>query len=115
MERLTKSSPNQVFINTAERSAKISAKDQKRKATEAVKEQRRKSKYANKCNTPAAHSTYSRHDRGILPDQVTRKEKTADSFCGELQKWRKKLKKARKYKHYYIVRLKETRRLAMTH
>ncbi len=37
MERLTKSSPNQVFINTAERSAKISAKDQKRKATEAVK------------------------------------------------------------------------------
>ncbi len=37
---MTKSSPNQVFINAIERSAKILANDQKRKATEAVKEQR---------------------------------------------------------------------------
>ncbi len=45
---MTKSSPNQVFINATERSAKILAKDQKRKTTEVVKEQRQKSKYANK-------------------------------------------------------------------
>ncbi len=31
---LTKSSPNEVFINTAKRSTKILAKDKKRKATE---------------------------------------------------------------------------------
>ncbi len=36
---MTKSSPNKVLINTAERSAKILAKDKKRKSTEAVKEQ----------------------------------------------------------------------------
>ncbi len=34
---MTKSSPNKVFINATERSAKISAKDQKRKSTEAVR------------------------------------------------------------------------------
>ncbi len=68
---MTISSPNKVYSNTAERSAKILAADKKRKATEAVKERRRKSKYATKCDTPAARSAYSRHDRGILPDQVT--------------------------------------------
>ncbi len=40
LKDMTKSSPNQVFINAIERSAKILANDQKRKATEAVKEQR---------------------------------------------------------------------------
>ncbi len=68
---MTTSSPNKVYSNTAERSAKILAADKKRKATEAVKERRRKSKYATKCDTPAACSAYSRHDGGIFPDQVT--------------------------------------------
>ncbi len=65
---MTTSSPNKVYSNTAERSTKILAADKKRKATEAIKERRRISKYATKCDTPAARS---RHDGGILPDQVT--------------------------------------------
>lgn len=69
-KEMTQSSPNKVFIDTAERSAKIADKDRKRKATEEVKEKRRKSKYARTDDTTAARRAYSRHDGGITPDEV---------------------------------------------
>jgi hypothetical protein len=68
---MTKSSPNKVFSDTAERSAKTVSKYRKRKATEKAKENRRKSKYARLDDTHAARMAYSRHDGGITPDQVT--------------------------------------------
>ena len=63
--------PNQVFIDVAERSAEKLNKDNKRKATEEVKSKRRKSKYTQLQDTPAARRAYSRHDGGITPDDIT--------------------------------------------
>ena len=70
-KQMTSSSPNKVFTDTAERSAKTLSKDRKRKATEEAKERRQKSKYAKTDDTTAARRAYSRHDDGITPDQVT--------------------------------------------
>ena len=69
---MTKSSPNKVFVNTAERSAERVLKDRKRKETDKAKEQRRKSKYSKLDNTSIARQAYSRHDGSILaPEQVS--------------------------------------------
>ena len=54
---MTKSFPNQVSVDAAESSAKKSDNDQKRKATEAAKEQRRRSKYTK---ITAARKAYTR-------------------------------------------------------
>ena len=51
-------------------SAKRVKKDTKRKNTEAAKESRQRSKYAQTDDTAAAHSAYSRHDNGIMPEEV---------------------------------------------
>ena len=45
-KEMTGSSPNKVFCNTAERSAKKASNEKKRKSTEEVKTQRRMSKYS---------------------------------------------------------------------
>ncbi len=68
---MTNCSPNKVYTDTAECSAKMLAQQKKRKLTEKAKEQRRKNKYTTKGDTAAARSAYSRHDGGISPDQVT--------------------------------------------
>ena len=68
---MTTISPNQVFIDAIERSAKKLLSDNKRKATEEVTSKRRKSKYTQLPDTPAACRAYSRHDGGITPDEVT--------------------------------------------
>ena len=70
-KQMTTSFPNQVFIDVAERSAEKLNKDNKRKATEEVKSKRRKSKYTQLQDTPAARRAYSRHDGGITPDDIT--------------------------------------------
>ena len=70
-KEMTTISPNQVFIDTAERSAKKLLSDNKRKVTEKVKSKRRKSKYTLFPDTPAARRAYSQHDGGITPDEVT--------------------------------------------
>ena len=71
-KQVTQSSPNKIYMDTAQNCAKITRQNRKRKATEATKLQRRKSKYAKKYNdTTAARSAYSRHDDGIQPEQVT--------------------------------------------
>ena len=68
---MTSSSPNNVFSNTAEHSAKIINKNRKRKAIPEVKEKRRRSKYAKlDDNSAAARRAYSRHDDGILPEEI---------------------------------------------
>ena len=67
--KMTKSSPNPVFVDAAERSAKKAENDRKRKATGEAKEQRRRSKCSRIDNTVAARKAYSRHD-GIVPDDV---------------------------------------------
>ena len=70
-EKMTTSPPNQVFINTAESSAKKVAATRKRKATEHAKESRRRSKYSRSDNSIAARKAYSRHDNDIEPDDIT--------------------------------------------
>ena len=61
---------NQVFVDTAESSAKKAAKDRKRKATEEAKDSRRRSNYSRNDNSIAACKAYSRHDNGIEPDDI---------------------------------------------
>ena len=70
-KQMTNTSPNKVFTDTAEHSAKILSKDRKRKATDEAKEQRRKSKYSKIDDTVAARKAYSRHDEGVTLDQVS--------------------------------------------
>ena len=69
-KQMTNSEPNEVFANTAERLAKQLETDNKRKATEEAKAKRRRSKYATIDNGVAARKAYSRHDGGVLPDEV---------------------------------------------
>ena len=67
--KMTKSSPNPVFVDAAQCCAKKAEKDRKRKATDEAKEQQRQSKCSRIDNTVAARKAYSRHD-GIVPDDV---------------------------------------------
>ena len=60
-----------VCIDAADFSAKKLSKDNKRKATDTVKAKQRKSKYTRLENTTTARRAYSRHDGGILPDEIT--------------------------------------------
>ena len=69
-KQMTDSSPNKVFTDTVECSAKKLESDRKRKATEEVKAKRRSSKYARIDDTVAARKAYSRYDRGVLPDEI---------------------------------------------
>lgn len=68
---MAETSPNKIYTNTAEHSAKTVEKDRKRKATEKAKESRRRSKYQRIDDTPAARRAYNRYDEGISPDEVT--------------------------------------------
>ena len=63
-------SPNKVFTNTAERSAKKASNEKKRKATEEVKQQRQVSKYSRTGESTEARKAYSRHDSCTLSDEV---------------------------------------------
>ena len=69
-KRITTTSPNKVFKDVAQNSAKRVEEDRKRKATEKTKESRR-SKYAQINDSTAARRSYSRHDGGITPEEVT--------------------------------------------
>ncbi len=69
--RITTASPNKIFTDTADRSAKRVEKDRKRKDTDRAKESRRRSKYIRiDDNSAAARSAYSRHDGGLSPEEV---------------------------------------------
>ena len=55
---------------TAQRSAKRLNSDKKRKATDKAKENRRQSQYSRNDESSAARMAYSRHVRGIEPDDI---------------------------------------------
>ena len=70
-EKITNSSPNSVFTDAAECSAKNLKRDNKRKAQDNVKAKRRRSKYARtKDDTISARKSYSRHDGGVSPHEI---------------------------------------------
>ena len=68
--KMTLSNPNCIFTDTAQRSAKRLNSDKKRKAIDIAKENRRQSKYSRNNESSAARKAYSRHDRGIEPDDI---------------------------------------------
>ncbi len=71
-ENVTESPPNQVFIDTTERSAKKLASDNTRKAREDVKRKRRSSKYKKtEDNSTAARKAYRRNDEDVTPDETS--------------------------------------------
>ncbi len=57
-KKMTCSSPNKVFTNAAEHSAKKASKEKKRKASEEVKQKRRKSKYSRTGESSEARKAY---------------------------------------------------------
>ena len=66
------STPNPILIKAADTMAKRCDQDRKRKSTEEAKESRRKSKYGRTDDTSVkARRSYSRHDGGIEPDDVS--------------------------------------------
>ena len=67
----TRSEPNPILVNTANKTAEKREKDRKRKQTEEAKERRRQSKYPRVDDTAEARKSYSRHDGGIEPDEVS--------------------------------------------
>lgn len=70
-EQATKSPPNQVFSNVATASAKITARDRKRKAEDHSKESRRRNKYSKTDSSTAACRAYRQHNSEIEPEEVT--------------------------------------------
>ena len=80
---MTSSPPNQVFINTAESSAKKVETTRKRKATEKAKESRWCSKYSWSDNSIAARKAYSQHDNDIEPDNIT--DDVSSEYLDELK------------------------------
>ena len=68
---ITGSEPNPVLVNTTNKTAENYEKDRKRKQTEEEKERRRQSKYLRADDTVEARKSYSRHDGGVEPDEVS--------------------------------------------
>ena len=68
---VTGSEPNAVLMNTAQKTADKLRQDRKRKQTEEVKERRRQSKYMRVDDSADARKSYSRHDGGVEPDEVS--------------------------------------------
>lgn len=82
-EKMTSSPSNQVFIDTAESSAKKVQITRNRKATEKAKEHRRQSKNSQSDNSFAARKAYSRHDNDIEPDEIT--DDVSSEYLNELK------------------------------
>ena len=68
-KEMTGSSPNKVFCNTAERSQE-NKHEKKQKSTEEVKTRQRMSKYSRTGESSEARNAYSRHDDGLLPEEI---------------------------------------------
>ena len=71
-KEMTSTTPNKVFSDTAQRSAKKASSEKERKAKEEVREQRRIRKYSPKNDSVQARKEYSRHDDGHLPEECER-------------------------------------------
>ena len=70
-ERVTDSSANRVFIDSAERTARKLENDRKRKATDEAKESRRQHKYSKKDSSIVARKAYSQHSSNIQPNDIS--------------------------------------------
>ena len=81
-KEMTGSSPNKVFCNTAELSAKKASNEKKRKSTEEVKTRRRMSKYSRTGESSEARK--SRHDDGLLPEEID--DDISPEYLEELKK-----------------------------
>ena len=68
---ITNTSPNKIYTSVTSQSAKVLDRQRKRKATDEAKQKRRQNKYMRRDESSAALQTYSRHDNGITPDEVT--------------------------------------------
>ena len=67
---MTNESPNRIFSEAAQTTAKKNENQWKRKATEDSKRKRRESKYSCTDNSLAARRAYSRHEGDVLPEDV---------------------------------------------
>ena len=67
---MTDNSPNPIFSEVAQSTAKKNENQRKRKATEDSKRKRRESKYSRVDNSLAAKKAYSRHEGDVIPEDV---------------------------------------------
>lgn len=81
---LTMSAPNPVFCSVTESLSKKVDKEKKRKDSPEVKARRRKAKYSRADNTAVARQAYTRHDEGVLPEEVT--EDIPPEYLADLKK-----------------------------
>ncbi len=70
-EQMSGESPNNIFTRVMDVSVKRVERDRKRKATEKAQESRRRSKYARTDDSFAARQAYSRHDQGVVPEEIS--------------------------------------------
>ena len=70
LSEMTTTCINSVYQNVMECSTKKTEVDRKRRATDEAKSKRRQSKYSRKDDSIKALKAYSRHDDGVLPDEV---------------------------------------------
>lgn len=69
--KMTNRPTNEIFVTTAQLTAKKQDDNRKRKARDEVKAKRRNSKYSRTDNSVEARKAYSRHDGELEPDDVT--------------------------------------------
>ena len=70
LSEMTTTCINSVYQNVMECSTKKTEVDRKRRATDEAKSKRRQSKYSRKDDSIKALKAYSRHNDGVLPDEV---------------------------------------------
>ena len=79
---MTDNSPNPIFSEVAQSTAKKNENKRKRKATEDSKRKRRESKYSRVDNSLAAKKAYSRHEGDVIDDDVSQEhlQQLKDSY-----------------------------------
>ena len=79
---MTNESPNPVFSEAAQTTAKKNKNQRKRKATEDSKRKQRESKYSHTNYSLAAKRAYSRHEGDVLPEDVSQEhlQQLKDSY-----------------------------------
>ena len=70
-KEMMSTTPNKVFSDTAQRSAKKASSEKERKAKEEIRKQWRIRKYSPKNDSVQARKAYSRHDDGHLSEEVS--------------------------------------------
>jgi hypothetical protein len=97
-KELTLSAPNPIFSSVAETLLKKAEKEKKCKELPEVKQKRRQSKYSQADNSSEARKAYTRHDKGMSPEEVT--DDISPEYLEELKK------------SYYTTQVKVTKEAA---